>query len=71
MSRRMWEAVETKGRKSRVAKTKERRKKERSRKKLRGETEEKKEKTKERKKDGSKKDSRGMGDLGGGSQKQK
>jgi len=37
VSRRMWEAVETKVRKSRIAKTKGRKKKRKSREKMRGE----------------------------------
>jgi len=66
MSRRVWEAVETKAGKFRVAEIEGRRKEKRSRKETgrkREKTEEGKEKTKERKKDESKESNRRMGDF--------
>jgi len=59
MSRRMWEAVETKAEKTGVAKTKERRDKGGSREEMRRESR----KTEKRKDNGSEESSRRMGDL--------
>jgi len=60
----MWEAIETKAGKTGVAKTKGRRSKRGSREKMRRESGEIEKEAEKEKDDGSKKGSRGLGDLG-------
>ena len=63
MSRRVWEAVEASTREVRMGKTRGRRSKRRSGKQERGKREEEEEEAEKRKNSGSKKSSRGMGDM--------